>query len=95
MDLEEYIEFQKNQSTQPYFSQYIAMPVCFLNSQPNGEYSNLLIVAAFSNKPFSGKISSPVKRSYLSRLPDDKAAIVAIAFVCFARSCDHSFSFSH
>ena len=28
------------------------MSVCFSNSLPNEEYSNLLTVAAFSDKPF-------------------------------------------
>ena len=31
------------------------MSVCFFNSLPNEEYSNLLTVAAFSDKPFSIK----------------------------------------
>ena len=38
------------------------------NSLPNGEYSNLFIVAAFSSKSFSGKISLPVKNLYLLTL---------------------------
>ena len=36
------------------------MPACFFNSLPNWEYSILLIVAAFSNGTFSGKIPSSV-----------------------------------
>ena len=38
------------------------------NSLPNGEYSNLFIVAAFSSKSFSGKISLSVKNLYLLTL---------------------------
>ena len=33
------------------------MSVSFLNSLPNDEYSNLLIVEASPSKPFSGKTS--------------------------------------
>ena len=48
----------------------------------NGEYSNLLIVAAFSNKSFSSK------NSYLPTFPDDKAEILAVFLnhieLCFA-----------
>ena len=47
------------------------MPVCYLNSLPNGEFSNLLIVAASSNSTFFGKTSSPVKNLYLPTFPDD------------------------
>ena len=59
------------------------MSVCFFNSPPNDEYSNFLIAAAFSNKTFSCKTSLPVKNSYLSTLPDDKAEILA---VCLSKS---------
>ena len=52
-----------------------AMSVCLFNSLPSGEYSNYLVVAAFSNKPFSSKTSSPVKYSYLPTFPEDKARI--------------------
>ena len=39
--------------------------ICFFNSLPNGEYSNLLIVATFSKSPFpEKKKSSPVKNPY-------------------------------
>ena len=41
------------------------MSVYFFNSLPNDKYSNVLIVAAFSTSPFSGKSSSLVKSSYL------------------------------
>ena len=57
--------------------------VFFFNSQPNCEYSNLLIPAAFSNSPFSGKTSSPVKNSYLPTFPDSKAEVLA---VCLSKS---------
>ena len=54
------------------------MSVCFFNSLPNGEYSNLFIEAVFSNSPFSGKTSSLVKNSCLPTFPDDKAEIFAV-----------------
>ena len=53
------------------------MSVCFFKSLPNYKYSNLLIVAAFPSKSFSGKTSLPVKNSYLSTFPDNKAEILA------------------
>ena len=59
------------------------MSVCFFNSLPNGEYSNLLIVAALSSKSFSGKTSLPFKNTYLLIFPDDKAEILA---VCISKS---------
>ena len=49
------------------------MSVCAFNSFPNGDFSNLSIGAAFSNKFFSSKTYLPVKNSYLLTLPDDKA----------------------
>ena len=42
------------------------------------EYSNILIVATFSNSSFSGKISPPVKNLYLPTFPDAKAEILAV-----------------
>ena len=54
------------------------MSVCFFNSLPNSKYSNLLIVAAFSNNSFSSKTSFPVKNLYLPVFPDDKAEILAV-----------------
>ena len=48
------------------------MSVCAFSSFSNGEYSNLLIVEAFSNKSFSGKTSLSVNYSYLLTFPDDK-----------------------
>ena len=50
------------------------MLVCFLNSPPNGKYSNL---SAFSNSSFSSKISSPIKNSNLLTFPYDKAEMSA------------------
>ena len=44
-----------------------------------GEYSNLFIVATFSNKFFSSKTSLPLKNSYLLASPDDKAEILAVS----------------
>ena len=55
------------------------MSVCFFNSLPNSEYSNLLIVAAVSNKYFSGKAYSPVKNSYLPSFPNCKADILTVS----------------
>ena len=54
------------------------MSVCAFNSLPNGEYSNLLIAAAFSNNSFFGRTSLPVKKSYLLTFPDDKGEILAV-----------------
>ena len=52
------------------------MSVCAFNSLPKGEYSNLLIVAASSNKPSTGKTSSSVKNSNLLTFPYDKGEIL-------------------
>ena len=49
------------------------MSVCFSDSLPNGEYSNLLIVAAYSNKFSSGKTSLSVKNSHLPTFYDEEA----------------------
>ena len=54
------------------------MLVCPFNSLPNREYSDLLIVAAFSNIPFSGKTSSLVKHLYLTTFPDDKVKTLTV-----------------
>ena len=54
------------------------MYVCFINSLINGEYSNILTEAAFSNKLFSSQISSAVKSSYLSTSSDGKAKDLAV-----------------
>ena len=53
------------------------MSVCAFNSLPNGEYSNLFIVADFSNNSYSGKTSLPVKNSYLVTFPDGKLDFLA------------------
>ena len=55
----------------------------FFTSLPDGKYSNLLIVATFSNKSFSSKKSSLVKNSYLPTFTDDKAEILD---VCLSKS---------
>ena len=39
------------------------MSICYFNSLPNDEYSNIFIPAAFSNKYFSGKTYQQVKKS--------------------------------
>ena len=54
------------------------MSLCFFNSLYNGKYSNLLIVAAYSNSPFSGKTSLTFKNSYLPTFTDDKAKVLAV-----------------
>ena len=51
------------------------MSVCFSNLLPNGDFSNLLIAAAFSSKSFFGKRSLPAKNSYLLIFPDNKVKI--------------------
>ena len=40
------------------------MSVCLFSSISDGENSNVLIVAALSSSPFSGKTSSSVENSY-------------------------------
>ena len=45
---------------------------------PHGEYSNLVILAVFSSKSFSGQIYLPVKNSYLLTFPDDKTGIFSV-----------------
>ena len=55
------------------------MSVCFSNSLPIGQYLNLLIVAAFSNNPFSGKTYSPVKYSSLPIFPDEKSEMSVVS----------------
>ena len=57
------------------------MSVCFFNSFPNNEYSNLLIIAAFSNSPYSSKNSLPVRNSYLPTFLDGNAKIFAV-YLC-------------
>ena len=59
------------------------MSVCAFNSLSNGEYSNLFIVVAFSNKSSLGKTSFPVKNLYLLTFPDNKAEILT---VCLSES---------
>ena len=54
------------------------MSVSFFSSLPNDEYSNLLVVSAFYNRPFSGKISLLVKNLYLSKSTYDKVEILAV-----------------
>ena len=57
---------------------FFVKSVCFFKSLANGEYSNFLVLAVFSNKSFSGKISFPVKNSCLPTFSDDKAEILAV-----------------
>ena len=52
--------------------------VLLIKSLPKGEYSSLLIVAAFSSKSFSGKTVLLFKNSYLLKFLDDKAEISTV-----------------
>ena len=54
------------------------MSICYFNSEPNSEYSNLLIAAALSSKSFSDKASLPVKNLYLPTFLDDKSEVLAV-----------------
>ena len=67
------------------------MSVYLFNSLSDDEYSNFLIVAAFSNGPFSDKTFSPVNNSYLLTFPDDKAEFLAVRLnhieIWFVRFC--------
>ena len=54
------------------------MAVCLFTSLPNGEYSNILIVAALSDKYFSGKTSCSVKFFYFPTFPDNKDEIKVV-----------------
>ena len=65
------------------------MSVCAFNSLPKGEYLNLLIVAAFSNKSFSGKTFLLVESSYLPTFTDDKTEVLAtyLSKSCWALFC--------
>ena len=54
------------------------MSVSAFNSLLRGKYSNLFIVAAFSNNSFSDKTSLPVQNSYSLTFPDDKAEILTV-----------------
>ena len=51
------------------------MSVAFSTYYLNGEYSNLLILAAFSNKSFSSKTFNNL---FLLTFPNDKAEILAV-----------------
>ena len=53
---------------------FFTISVCAFNHLPNGEYSNLLTVAAFSNKFFF----LTVRNSYLLKFIDYKAEILAV-----------------
>ena len=55
------------------------MSVCFFNSLPNSEYSNLLIVVAVSSKYSFGKTISSVKNSYLASFPNCIADILTVS----------------
>ena len=61
-----------------FFRFFSAALVCAFKSLPNGEYSNLLIPADFSNKSFFGKTPLPVKSSNLQTYPYDKAEILRV-----------------
>ena len=74
--------------------------VYVVNSLPNSEYSNLLLVAVFSFNSFPGKTSSSFKNSYLPRFSDNKAEILVVYFSksswdLLARFCYWLFWFFH
>ena len=76
--------FLSNSSTLCNFRYFFfAIPVCFFNSLPNGDYLNLLIVAGLSNKAFSSKAYLSVTNSYLPTFADDKAEVLS---VCLSKS---------
>ena len=54
------------------------MSAYFVNSIFNEEFSNLLIIAAFSNKSLSGNPSLSVINLYLLTFSDDQAQILAV-----------------
>ena len=56
-----------------FYNCFFTMSVCVFNFLPKGEYSNCFNAAAFPIKFFLGKIYLPVKNSFLSTFPDDKA----------------------
>ena len=56
-----------------FFILFVCNSLVFL---PNGKNSNILIIVAFSNSPFSRKTSSPTKNSCLPIFLDDKAEIL-------------------
>ena len=75
------------------------MSVCFYNSLPNGEYSNLLIAVACSNKSFSCEIFLSVKiHIYQHFLMIKQKSYVFDCLnhigLCFARFCYDYFNFS-
>ena len=77
-----YIHFYKFQNPCLIFcTVFFAILVCLFNSLPNGEHSNLMTAAAFSDNSFSGKTSLPLKNSYLLTFPDDRAEILAICLL--------------
>ena len=61
-----------------YCTAFFVMSVWFSNTLPNYKYSNLLIVAAFFNDPFSRKISPPDNSLYLPIFSDDKSKILVV-----------------
>ena len=53
------------------------MPICFYNSLPIGECSNLLILAVFLANCFL--VKHLLKKSHLLIFPDEKAEIIALS----------------
>ena len=51
-------------SSSNFWYSFSAMSVCLFSSISDGKNSNVLIVAALSSSPFSGKTSSSVENSY-------------------------------
>ena len=54
---------------------------------------NILITATFSNSPFSGKTSSPVKYSYLPTFPKDKTKTLTVFYINHIELCFALFSY--
>ena len=57
------------------------MSVCFFNSLPNVEYSNLLVVAASSDNYFSCKTPSLAKKLYLPMFNDDEPKFEQFVYI--------------
>ena len=57
------------------------MSICFFNSLPNVEYSNLLVVAASSDNSSSCKTPSLAKNLYLPMLTDDEPKFERFVYI--------------
>ena len=63
------------------------MLVCASNLFSSREYSNLFIVATFSNKSFSGKTSWLFKNSHLLTYLDDKVEVLGLVYLNHIELC--------